>query len=220
MTVPQKFLFDRSFDHMDGQRGISRKPPPEPPVTRADVEAARAQGVAEGRKAALAEAARSAEEHAAAALSALASGMTELIAAREQESARFQRRSLEAFRAIMRKAVPALCRKDPLAEVEALIIECLHEAFEEPRLVLRVADALFPALRERMDKLAASAGFAGKLVLLADETLGPGDARIEWAEGGAERDGARLLSDIDAALARAIDAVSDQPAKPLEESNP
>jgi flagellar assembly protein FliH len=218
MSAPHKFLFDRSFDQAEGPRGVSRKPPSEPPVTRADVEAARAQGVAEGRKAALAEAARSAEERLATALSALADGMKDLIATREQESAQLQRRSLEAFRAIARKAVPALCRKDPLAEVEALIVECLHEAFEEPRLVLRVAASLFPELRERVEQLAASTGFAGKVVLLADETLGPGDARVEWADGGAERDGARLLSDIDAVLARAIDAISDQPTKPLEES--
>jgi hypothetical protein len=41
---------------------------------------------------------------------------------------------------------------------------------------------------------------------------------LSGADGGAERDGARLLSDIDAALARAIDAISNQPTKPLEES--
>jgi flagellar assembly protein FliH len=220
MTVPQKFLFDRSFDHTEAARGAPRKPPSEPPVTRADVEAARAQGVAEGRKAALAEAARSVEERATAALATLAGGMTQLIAAREQEAAALRRRSLEAFRAVMRKVIPALFRKDPLTEIEALVVECLHEASEEPRLVLRVADSLFAALRERIEALAASAGFAGKVVLLADEALGPGDARIEWAEGGAERDSARLLNDIDAALGRAVDAVSDPPAKPLEESTP
>jgi flagellar assembly protein FliH len=218
MSAPHKFLFDRSFDQADAPRGVPRKPPPEAPLSRADVEAARAQGVAEGRKAALAEAARSSEERVATALATLAGGMKELITGRQRDSAELQRRSLEAFRAIMHKAVPALCRKDPLTEIEALVIQCLHEAFEEPRLVLRVADSLFPALRERVETLAASTGFAGKIVLLADETLAPGDARIEWAEGGAERDGARLLTDIDAALARAIEAISDQPAKPLEES--
>jgi flagellar assembly protein FliH len=218
MSAPQKFLFDRSFDHVEGPRGISRKPPPEPPATKADVEAARAQGLAEGRRAALAEAARSSEERAASALSMLAAGIQDMLAAREEDAASRQRRMLEALRAVLRKAVPALCRKDPLAEIEALVIDCLHEAFEEPRVVLRVADALFPVLRERVEKLAASAGFAGKVVLLGDETLGPGDARIEWAEGGAERDVQCLRQDIDAALARAIDAISDPPAKPLEES--
>jgi flagellar assembly protein FliH len=215
MSAPQKFLFDRSFDHVEGPRGISRKPAP---VTKADVEAARAEGLAEGRRVALAEAVCSSEERTASALSTLAAGIKDILASREHDTASLRRHTLEALRAVLRKVVPALCRKEPLAEIEALVVDCLHEAFEEPRVVLRVADSLFPILSERVEKLAASAGFAGKVVLLADETLGPGDARIEWAEGGAERDGTRLLEDIDAALARAVDAISDPPAKPPEES--
>jgi flagellar assembly protein FliH len=220
MSAPHKFLFDRSFDQAEGPHAISLKPPPAPSLTRADVDAARTQGTADGRKAALAEAMRSAEERTASALSALAAGIAEMLTTHERDAGEAQRRSLETLRAIVRKVVPALCRKNPLIEVEAVVAECLHEAFEEPRIVLRVADTLFPPLRERLDGLIASTGFAGKIVLLADETLDPGDARVEWADGGTERNSERLLSDIDAALTRAVDATSPTPAKLIEESKP
>jgi flagellar assembly protein FliH len=218
MGTPTKYLFDQSFDHIEQPRTISRKPPPELPVSRAEFEAGRAAAFAEGRKSGLAEAAQSAEERSAAALTALATDIKALLTLREECTAEVERRAIEAMRAIMRKAVPALCRKDPLAEIEAVIDACLHEAFEEPRIVLRVADAQFEPIQRRLDAVATAAGYAGKLVLLADNTLGPGDVRIEWAEGGAERQVPRLLSDIDAALARALDANPAATAKPREES--
>ena len=218
MATPTKYLFERSFDHVEQPRAISRKPPPEPPVSRAEFEAARNAAFAEGRKSGLAEAAHSAEERTAAALTKLAGDIMALLALREECTADVEARAIEAMRAIMRKAVPALCRKEPLAEIESVIGACLHEAFEEPRIVLRVADAQFEPVQRRLAALAAAAGYAGKLVLLADNTLGPGDVRIEWAEGGAERQVPRLLSDIDAALARALDANPAAHAKPFEES--
>jgi flagellar assembly protein FliH len=218
MSSQTKYLFERSFDNVEQPRALSRKPPPEPPVSRAEFEAARGAAFAEGRKSGLAEAALSAEERTAAALTTLAADIKALLAQREECTADVERQAIEAMRAIMRKAVPALCRKDPLAEIEAVIDACLHEAFEEPRIVLRIADAQFEPVQQRLAALAAAAGYAGKLVLLADNGLGPGDVRIEWAEGGAERQVPRLLSDIDAALARALDANPAIPAKPLEES--
>jgi len=119
----------------------------------------------------------------------------------------------------MHKLAPALCRVAPLLELESVIVACLREAFDEPRVVLRVGDAVFDALRQHLGAITTAVGFAGKVVLLADETLGPGDARIEWAEGGAERDTDRLIHDVDAALLRALDAIAAPGASPTEENN-
>src|SRR6185312_4381696 len=127
-----------------------------------------------------------------------------------------QRRGIETLRLVIQKTVPALARKAPLAEVEALLADCLRESFDEPRVVLRVADALFENVQARLQSIAASTGVAGKLVLLADETLGPGDARVELSEGGAERDTRRLLRDFDGALSRALDTLTPAAPKPLE----
>jgi flagellar assembly protein FliH len=119
---------------------------------------------------------------------------------------------------LLHKAVPASGRKAPLLEIEALLSDCLREAFDEPRLVLRVADSLFEPLQQRLAAITGAAGFAGKVVLLADEALGPGDARVEWAEGGAERDQRRLMHDIDGALARALDSIPVPGTSPPEEN--
>ena len=220
MTQPHKFLFDRSFDLPDAARAVPRKAAslPEPSFTKAEVEAARVTGFAEGRAEALDETARSIEIRAAGALEALASTIGEALKSREHAVAVAQRRALETLRAVMRKAVPALCRTAPLLELETLVSECVREAFDEPRIVLRVADGVFDAMQQRLAAITGPAGFAGKVVLLADDSLDLADARVEWAEGGAERDTKRLLHDIDEALARALDSIQLTGTTPHEEN--
>ena len=80
----------------------------------------------------------------------------------------------------------------------------IAELIDEPRMVIRVADEDLDALSERIDTIAARRGFAGKIVLLAETSVAPGDCRIEWADGGVERDSARLWHDIDLAVARLL----------------
>ena len=54
--------------------------------------------------------------------------------------------------------------------------------------------------------MAAQAGFEGKIVLLAQSDLQAGDVRVEWADGGAERDIGLLWREIDAIVERAVGA--------------
>ena len=221
MSAPHKFLFDQSFDAPDPPRAGGRKTPapaPEPSFTKAEFEAARSAAAGEARAAALTEAAASSDARAAAALAAMQTGLAALLEARARVAEEAQRRAVELIQAVLRKAVPILARKAALLEIEAMVADCLRETFDEPRIVLRVADALFEPLQKRLAALTAAAGFAGRIVLLADETLGPGDARVEWAEGGAERDIGRLMRDIDGALARALDTIPVPGTSPLEEN--
>jgi flagellar assembly protein FliH len=137
-------------------------------------------------------------------LEAIASDLAKLGAAHAAAATQVEREAVGVLRAVLQKAMPALSRKEPLGEIEALVAECLREAIEEPRIVVRVADQLFEAVQRRLAPLAAAAGYAGKFVLLADDALGLGDCRVEWADGGAERDQKRLLNDLDAAFVRAL----------------
>ncbi len=51
-----------------------------------------------------------------------------------------------------------------------------------------------------MRRLAREHGFEGRLVVLGEPDMPPGDARLEWADGGVVRERAR----IEAALAEAL----------------
>ena len=202
MALPQKFTFDVSFDHLGAPSARSLA---ERRFTRGELEATRQSALAEGRAAGLAEAAQSAQSLTADALTRIAEGFAELLATQDTATMDAQRRALTALQTIVAKLVPGLAAKDPLAEVEAFAAKCLHEAIEEPRVVLRVAQEIYEPLRERLDALAHAAGYAGRIVLLADDAIAAGDARIEWADGGAERNLAGQCAEIDELLERLRD---------------
>lgn len=199
MAMPQKFTFDVSFDHLGAPSARSMA---ERRFTRGELEATRQAALAEGHAAGLAEAAQSAQSLTADALAQIAESLAALLAAQGATTVDTQRRGLAAVQAIIAKLVPGLAAKDPLAEVEAFATKCLHEVIDEPRVVLRVAQEIYEPLRERLDALANAAGYAGRVVLLADDAIAAGDARVEWADGGAERNLAGQCAELDDMLER------------------
>ncbi|HUK60732.1 MAG TPA: FliH/SctL family protein [Stellaceae bacterium] len=206
MGKPQRFLFDVSFDRLDPPESDDTSVLPEPRFTQAELDAARSEGLAAGRSSALAEAAQSNEAKLTGAVETLTAAAERLLAERTRIESEVEHTAVAFVRAVIQRAVPALAAKDPLAELESFVTRILGETFEEPRIVLRVGDALFEPLKDRLPALSQSAGFSGKLVLLADPDLAAGDARIEWADGGAERDHGRFMAELDRILARPVPA--------------
>jgi flagellar assembly protein FliH len=209
MSLAEKFLFDISFDAPSGGEARQRGPvtPAEAPITRADLKAAAAQARAEGHAAGLAEAAAQGEQRVVEALAGIGQQLAALFAARDAAQRDSERSTVELTRTITGKLFPALVRQGALTEIESVVAQCVREAIAEPRLVLRVPDTVFEAAQERMAPLATGLGFPGKLIILVDDQLGPSDCRVEWADGGAERDTARSWREIEAALERAVSAL-------------
>lgn len=202
MALPEKFTFDVSFDHLGAPTARSLA---ERRFTRGELEATRQSALAEGHAAGLAEAAASAQSLTAGALARIAESLAALLATQDAATTDAQRRALAAMQTIVAKLVPGLAAKDPLTEVEAFATKCLHEAIDEPRVVLRVAQEIYEPLRERLEALAHAAGYAGRIVLLVDDAIAAGDARVEWADGGAERNLAAQCAEIDELLERRRD---------------
>ncbi len=98
---------------------------------------------------------------------------------------------------IASKLAPVLIRRAPVEEILALAGECLTRMPTEPRIVLRVEESLVEATRARIDEVATGAGFSGAVILLGDPMLGPGECRVEWPDGGAERDPRALAGEIE-----------------------
>ena len=98
---------------------------------------------------------------------------------------------------VIRKILPSLAETQALPNIEQFIIRALAERFEEKRVVIRVAPHLLDALKSRIDAISAAGNFSGNLILLPEPSMPVADCRLEWAEGGAERDTARLYQDIE-----------------------
>ena len=56
------------------------------------------------------------------------------------------------------------------------------------------------SVRKRAEERIAVAGFAGRLVVIADPEQGMSDGKIEWADGGVVRDMAAIGRGIDDAI--------------------
>jgi flagellar assembly protein FliH len=219
----EKFLFDTSFDKEQTAKAKAAaaahavaEEPPAPTFSEEELTAARQAALAEGKAAGIAEAESCHAARLAAAVELLPPQLAQVAQDVAAEADARRRDSLEAALTVVRKLFPQLARAHGLDEVHAVIEQCLERLRDEPRVVIRCADADLDALRERAEHAAARSGFDGKLVFLADERLASGDLRVEWADGGAERDQARLWHEIDAVIARALtpagEADKDKPS--------
>ena len=219
MSMSEKFLFDTSFDPEDMDRSVMPgQKPAKPKFGEEDLEKARTEGFAAGKESGRQEVMQSIEQQISTALSAISGQLTGLSQAQVQAIERQTRGAVEAALTVMRKMFPHLAGRHGLAEIESVVCDCLERLRTEPRIVIRVADALLDQVEQRVSQLAARAGFDGKIVFLSQEGLHPGDIRVEWADGGAERDSDRLWHEIDQIITRTIGPM--QPAADAAEPAP
>jgi flagellar assembly protein FliH len=99
--------------------------------------------------------------------------------------------------AMLGKFVPDLNARHGLAEIEAMLGNVITEMVHEPRLVVRVHETQFDVLDEKINAITKQKAYAGKVVVLADAEIAPGDCRIEWADGGMERNAKSLMTTIE-----------------------
>lgn len=229
MTYMQKYLFDTSFDPEDMRREEDARrrareaaakaeaearanaktageaKPAEPTFGKADLEAAESKGYAAGEDAGRAAALNGIQQTLGEALASVARQLGPLIERQRLDQETTVEQSVQLALAITRKVLPELARRKGLAEIEALVRDCLKDMSEEPRIVIRVSDDMLDLVRARIEPLGESLGFPGSIVLLAEPSFGPADCRVEWADGGAERLAAQVWQDIETAVGRFLE---------------
>lgn len=215
MAAISKFLFDTDFDAAAEPEARLAPRPDMRRYTATEMDEARATAHAEGVAAGRAEAEQEIGRRIADASAAIGAQLNQLFAQGTKDHATQIREAITAATEIVKRLLPALGRREAMTEVEALIADCLARLHDEPRLVVRVADELLDPVRQRVDQLAGAAGYAGRVILLADNTLKAGDARVEWADGGADRDTAALWREIESAIQRYVEDGSGTPAPRL-----
>ena len=209
MAPAEKFLFQTSFD----ERALARAAEAEaaPRYGAEELAEAERKAYAAGEAAGRAEAQAGAEQGAATALGAIEQQLSQLSEEADQCARRREERAIQIALAVVRKLFPRMAAEGGLAEIEGLVEHCLSGLEDEPRVVIRVPDAHLDALKAQLDGLAAGCGFEGRIVLLSEAGLEPADARVEWADGGAEHDCRELWAEIDEVLDRALPLGRESP---------
>ncbi|MET0366794.1 MAG: FliH/SctL family protein [Methylobacterium sp.] len=189
-TTP--FLFDTDF----------RRPRPSAEAMRAAEEAVQAEqsgfarGVQEGRL----QAEGQAQARLADAMTRLALSAAGLLASADAREAEREAQAVELAMLIARKVAGDALDAQPLIGIGEAARTALQHLRGVPHLVVRVHDSLVDEAETLVKRLARERGFEGRLVVLGDPETLPGDARIEWADGGVVRERAR----IEAAVAEAL----------------
>ena len=143
-------------------------------------------------------------------------GCRQLFDARRTLEQAFEAETAVLAHTIASKLSPALMAAHPLTEIEALVRECLDACRREPRLVVRVSEALLDPLGERIERVKAGTSFTGEIVLLSDPGLGPQDCRVEWPDGGAERDMTALERTIGEVVERYVSTTFEEGESPTD----
>jgi flagellar assembly protein FliH len=119
---------------------------------------------------------------------------------------RMETEAVEVAVAVAEKLAGELLRREPFAEVAALAADCFRHLVGAPHVVVRVSSDLYEEARTHLEEIARASGFEGRVAVLAEPGLGQGDCRIEWADGGAARDGAAIRAAIADAVERYLSA--------------
>jgi flagellar assembly protein FliH len=203
-----KFQFD-DFDMEDHDKtmvGEDGRPVDEPtPVfTLSELEEARLEAETTGRLLAAQEAAVSLNAEIAATLRELTDRLAELAEERRQQGEFIASEAVRLAALIARRVLPAFAESNAMREIETLITACFKDRPEESRLVIRLPDHLLDPVSARLEPLMRETGFASKPVLLADPALKRAEARIEWANGGAEWSFEAQLADLEMAAGKLV----------------
>jgi flagellar assembly protein FliH len=210
MTDAKKFMFDtNNFDR--------QKPDVNDPIyTEEQMALAKTQNFAAG-KAEGVKITRQQQEEKITELLQKASALTEKLVQAEdrRETEKCVAAAQLAIRAV-HKLLPRFATQYALPEIESVILQAIETRRDEPRIAVTVPTVHLETLKARMDALAIERNYAGKVILIADDSLPPTDCRVEWADGGAERLYERLFSQIDNEFTKAIaglNTVLDQKPK-------
>jgi flagellar assembly protein FliH len=199
-AAKRKFLFDTDF--AGGADGTSAGPAitlAEHAQKLAEAEAAgREQGYAQAQSDAAVESSRRLAE----ALDRIGAAIAVANKALAAIETRLECEAVEVAVAVARKLAPALIAREPFAEISALAGDCFRQLVAAPHVAVRVNDALYAVAKEKLDDIVRAKSFEGRLVVLAEPDIALGDCRVEWADGGINRDNAAA----DAAIGAAVDA--------------
>jgi flagellar assembly protein FliH len=199
MKSAAKFLFDEDF--ATGEK---------PTITIAEHDRRRkdAEAVAyrNGFAAAQAQAHAEVSQRIAAALTKIGETMERLSRGLHGVESRLELEAVEVAVAVARKLAPQLLASQPFKEIEALATDCFRQLVSTPMITVRVPEDIYSSAKDKLEDLAQSRGFEGRLNVLAESGFAPGDCRIEWSDGGISRDVAATEAAINEVVSRYVAA--------------
>jgi flagellar assembly protein FliH len=111
--------------------------------------------------------------------------------------------------AVARKTIPETAHQFAQENVSDFVKKVLPVVLGEPKLLIRVHAMIVEDIQTRLREVFTRAGFQGGYTVVADYELQPGDCRLEWSGGGAERSEARIWAEIERTMTENFGEIED-----------
>lgn len=127
-------------------------------------------------------------------------GTQKLLATEDQRANAVETQAAHLAVAIAKAVAGAALGDRQLESLASAVRECLSHARGASHLAVRVTPEAVETVEPMIQRLARESGFGGRIVVLGEPEIAPGDGRIEWADGGLSLDGEQLRQMIDRAV--------------------
>ena len=171
-----------------------------PTYSEEEVESARQQGFEAGRKEGLEANAEVITKQISETLININETINSLFKAQENYNQELSHDANSLAISIFKKMMPALAKRHSFEEVDLVLNEAFEKFIEEPKITLIVHPDIANAIEERFGEIAKNRGYEGKIVIQTNENIGPSDCRIDWINGGTERNTTELWAEINSII--------------------
>ena len=195
MKAAAKYLFDEDFSS-----GVK------PTISLVEADRRRADAESQAYRKGFAAGEQQAQGQGVAALATIADAMERLHKALGGIETRLETEAVDVAVAVAGKLAPELIAREPFAEISALATSTFNHLVKAPHVVVHIGADIHEMAKAKLDEIAKARGFEGRLVVLSEPSMAPGDCRIEWADGGVARDRAASLAVIDDVVGRYVAA--------------
>jgi flagellar assembly protein FliH len=186
-----KFLFGDDF----------RAPPRDEESEREALQAAEATGFARGIEVGRRQAELETERRLGDAADRIGSGLATVLSQLDSRIAAIEEEALSFFTMLAGTLAGQALATYPLTTIGEAAAEAFGHLRGVPHLAVRVNEALVEEVDSLTRRMARERGYDGRIIVLGDQDIPPGDARIEWADGGIVRERKDIEAAVTAVLA-------------------
>jgi flagellar assembly protein FliH len=227
METAEKFMFDVSFDNepevpleLEVAPDVPVEEPEEeiivPTFSEEELELARQQAFEEGKQEGLAATTETLTKQINETLALIDQKLVVAFQTQDAANEVMGRSALSVAKGICTKMLPALAEKHAFDEVERVITSVFAKLLEQPSTTITVHPSLKDHIEERINELSAGKGYEGKIILNAEQSMEPSDCKIEWFNGGSERDAQSIWHEISEIVERNLGTGTTQWNEPDE----
>lgn len=130
----------------------------------------------------------------------IASKLSELYEERRELEEKIKEDFCRMSEVLLKKFIPLIQKSMAEQLINKFISDNFHKFVKEPKLSFYFNPEMITKVQEIIGKMAHKTDFEGKITLHKDETLAPEDCRIEWENGGVERNSQKMREQAEAIM--------------------